>query len=68
MERGYQPGQAAEPLCCGRGANDLEPGSYQRDSFADSVLTDSLLSELKKQSSNGCLLCFLEEWDEEEWD
>ncbi len=37
-------------------------------SFVDSVLTDQVLSELKKQSTNGCLLCALDEWEAEEWD
>jgi hypothetical protein len=37
------------------------------DSGLDSVLTDAVLSELKQQSTNGCLLCFFDTWDEEEW-
>ena len=33
-----------------------------------SVLTDAALDEIKKQSVAGCLLCSLEELDEEEWE
>ena len=36
--------------------------------LSESVLTDAVLEELKKQSENGCLLCSLEAWNEEEWD
>ena len=36
--------------------------------WGESVLTDTVLDELKKQSINGCLLCFFDAWDEEEWD
>lgn len=39
-----------------------------RDAFGESILTDSVLNELKKQSANGCLLCSLEAWEAEEWD
>jgi hypothetical protein len=39
-----------------------------RDAFDESVLTDSVLSELKRQSANGCLLCSFDTWDGEEWD
>jgi hypothetical protein len=34
----------------------------------ESVLTDTVLSELKSQSINGCLLRSFDTWDEEEWD
>jgi hypothetical protein len=34
----------------------------------DPVLTETALSELKKQAPAGCVLCSLEAWDEEEWD
>ncbi len=47
---------------------NIEHGSYTSNSFVESVLTDAALSELKKQSTNGCLLCALDEWDGEEWD
>jgi hypothetical protein len=46
----------------------MEQGAEARTSFSESVLTDAVLEELKKQSENGCLLCSLEAWDEEEWD
>jgi hypothetical protein len=36
-------------------------------SSLDSVLTDAVLDELKQQSTNGCLLCFFDTWEEEEW-
>ncbi|MBV9679971.1 MAG: hypothetical protein JO185_26790 [Acidobacteriaceae bacterium] len=39
-----------------------------QDSGIGSVLTDTVLSELKQQSTNGCLLCSFDTWDEEEWD
>ena len=32
------------------------------------VLTDAVLDELKKQSPEGCLLCILDAFDEEDWD
>lgn len=40
----------------------------QREPNIDSVLTDAVLAELKKQSENGCLLCSFDTWNEEEWD
>jgi hypothetical protein len=49
----------------------MEPGAEARTSLIESVpsvLTDAVLEELKKQSENGCLLCSLDAWDEEEWD
>jgi hypothetical protein len=46
----------------------LPSGMQQRDSYVDSILTDAVLSELKKQSANGCLLCSLDALDAEEWD
>jgi hypothetical protein len=39
-----------------------------RDSFGESVLTESVLEELQKQSANGCLLCSFDAWDGEDWD
>lgn len=39
-----------------------------RDSFGESVLTDRVLEELKRQSVNGCLLCSFDAWEEEDWD
>lgn len=47
---------------------DRTRGSVQHHSFVDSVLTDAVLEKLKEQSTAGCLLCSLEEWDEEDWD
>jgi hypothetical protein len=38
------------------------------NSSVDSVLTDAVLDELKKQSHEGCLLCSFDTWDDEEWD
>jgi hypothetical protein len=32
------------------------------------MVSDAVLAELKRQSENGCVLCSLEAWDEEEWD
>jgi hypothetical protein len=46
----------------------FESGHYQRNSFLDSVLTDTALSQLKEQSSNGCVLCSLDALDGEEWE
>ena len=37
-------------------------------SSADSILTEAAVMELKKQAPAGCLLCSVEEWDEEDWD
>ena len=65
MEQGH-PSDATATLLCGGHA--LQSGIYQRDSSVDSVLTDTVLSELKKHSANGCLLCFLDAWEGEEWD
>lgn len=51
------------------GYGNISSGSTdQRYSFVDSVLTDAVLNELKKQSINGCLLCSFDVWDEQEWD
>ncbi len=41
---------------------------YPPQGFLDSVLTDAVLNELKKQSVNGCLLCSLDALDTEEWE
>jgi hypothetical protein len=47
----------------------LRNGINRHALFANSVLTDSVVEELKKQSSEGCLLCSFEAWDnEEDWD
>jgi len=46
----------------------MEPDTEVQPSFNESVLTDSVLEELKRQSENGCLLCSLDALDEEEWD
>jgi hypothetical protein len=40
----------------------------RRRSSADSILTEGAVMELKKQAPAGCLLCSVEEWDEEDWD
>lgn len=51
------------------GYGSVSSGSTdQRHSFVDSMLTDAVLNELKRQSINGCLLCFFDTWDEQEWD
>lgn len=39
-----------------------------QDCGIDSVLTDAVLSELKKQATNGCLLCSFDAWEGEEWE
>ena len=36
--------------------------------FVESILPNRVLDELKKQASEGCLLCSFDAWDEEEWD
>jgi len=38
----------------------------RRDLSFDSLVTDAVLAEIKKQSTAGCLLCALEEWAEED--
>jgi hypothetical protein len=38
------------------------------NSSLDSVLTDTVLNELKEQSPEGCLLCSFDAGDEKEWD
>ncbi len=45
---------------------DRQTGNQAESS--DSMLTDAVLAELKRQSENGCVLCTLEDWDEEDWD
>ena len=65
MEQGNPLDGTATLFCCGHA---LQNGIYQRDLSVDSVLTDAVLSELKKQSANGCLLCSFDAWDGEEWD
>lgn len=42
--------------------------TVQRELSSSSVLTNSVVDELKKQSPKGCLLCSFDAWDEEEWD
>jgi hypothetical protein len=43
------------------------PASGQNASF-ESVVTDAVLAEIKKQSTGGCLLCAIDEWAEEDWE
>jgi hypothetical protein len=31
-------------------------------------VTEGVLNEIKRQSTNGCLLCVLEQWPEEDWE
>ena len=64
METTDSPGCNATP-CQDR---VLQGRTYQRDLLDKSVVTDRFVEELKKQSPEGCLLCSLETWDEEEWD
>lgn len=40
----------------------------KRASATYSVLTDAVLTELKRQAPEGCVLCSLDSLDEEEWD
>lgn len=66
MEQHHPSDGIATLPCCGHALQNV---IYRRDSsFVDSVLTDAVLSELKKQSANGCLLCSLDAWEGEEWD
>jgi hypothetical protein len=65
MEQLNALGGRARLSYCGHA---LPSGMQQRNSYVDSVLTDAVLSELKKQSANGCLLCSLDALDAEEWD
>jgi hypothetical protein len=44
----------------------MEKRAEARSSLSESVLTDAVLEELKKQSQNGCLLCSLDVLDGEE--
>jgi hypothetical protein len=43
------------------------PASRQNASF-ESLVTDAVLGEIKKQSTAGCLLCAIDEWAEEDWE
>lgn len=61
MEQGYQSDGTPTLSCCA-----LHSGISGQD--MDSVLTDAVLSELKKQSADGCLLCSLDALEGEEWD
>ncbi len=40
----------------------------QRVFSMDSVVTELVLAELKRQAPAGCVLCRLDAFDEEEWD
>ena len=44
------------------------PPPASSSSFGESVLTDRVLDELRKQSANGCLLCSFDALDAEELD
>lgn len=39
-----------------------------RGGLGEFVLTDSILSELRRQSADDCLLCWFDAWDGEDWD
>ncbi|HEX4164352.1 MAG TPA: hypothetical protein VHZ55_02675 [Bryobacteraceae bacterium] len=47
------------------GINIIE---LERASAMSSVLTDAVLTELKRHAQEGCVLCSLDSFDEEEWD
>jgi hypothetical protein len=64
MEKGTRSPMTTPLPYGGDSQNDTNP----RDAFGESVLTDSVLNELKEQSANGCLLCAFDAWDGEEWD
>lgn len=64
MEQATRPNMATSLSYTGASQDNTNP----RDAFGESILTDSVLNELKKQSANGCLLCSLEAWEAEEWD
>ncbi|MDQ2839575.1 MAG: hypothetical protein M3Y72_00735 [Acidobacteriota bacterium] len=68
MKRSNPQSDLAKPAECVHPAQRVVHGVYHRPSFVDSVLTDAVLCELKKQSVNGCLLCSFDAWDGEEWD
>jgi hypothetical protein len=34
----------------------------------DPLFTDAVVTEIKKQSTAGCLLCAIDEWAEEDWE
>jgi hypothetical protein len=40
----------------------------RREPAFGSVLTETVLSELKKQAPDGCVLGSLDTWGDEEWD
>ena len=61
MEKGYN---STVPLS-DRGPFQNERG---RPALGESLLTDKVLDELKRQSVNGCLLCSFDAWDTEDWD
>lgn len=63
MERSGQLGYAMEPPCCVQASRPLKDRAQH-----DSVVKDAALMKLKKQAPPGCLLCVIDEWDEEDWD
>jgi hypothetical protein len=64
MQQGVCSGAAASFSCSGTFQNNTSDCS----ALDESILTNSVLTELKKQSPDGCLLCSFDAWDEEDWD
>ena len=64
MERGKSFGDKAISGCNFALSNSEPPPSFS----ADSLLTESVLCELKRQAPPGCVLFSFDALDEEEWD
>jgi hypothetical protein len=62
--QGKIPGSVT-PAC---GSRTLQSDFSSAGSLTETVLTDSVLTELKRQSSDNCLLCSFDSWQEDEWD
>lgn len=56
---------SAKPLI---GTDAARAAESPREDILGSVLTEAALSELKRQAPDGCVLCSLDTWDQEEWD
>jgi hypothetical protein len=65
MKRTEAAGRSPEPP---DGPFNRKRLGIQNHFSLDSVLTDAVLDELKKQSTAGCVLCSLEELDGEDWE
>jgi hypothetical protein len=62
-----QNGRLLADPSCGQSATDREGLAKPRHSAVMPLMSDAVLAELRAQAAPGCLLCSMDDW-EEDWD